>query len=260
MKQEEDSIISIGNGGFERTFDDLQNSFYQYMRSNEGGLVEKTSGDYISRMRFLSAIYRIDENITEDDINRIIEQEKQTYQTRDVYNTMHAVRDFQAGLRKFLKFVRSDYLEKQDKAESEQEKEIQKNPELTVTTKQSLIKSRIGQGLFRKNLIEYWHNRCAISGCAITQILTASHIKPWRASDNNERLDTFNGLLLLPNYDKLFDNGLMTFDIHGNARYSRLIAKEEKLRLGLSQDLRLAKIDSRHIPYLQYHNDECFIP
>lgn len=40
----------------------------------------------------------------------------------------------------------------------------------------------------------------------------ASHIKPWRSSNNQERLSPENGLLLSPIYDKLFDIGLITFD------------------------------------------------
>ena len=46
-------------------------------------------------------------------------------------------------------------------------------------------------------------------------LLRASHIKPWRAASGAERLDKFNGLLLTPNLDLAFDQGLISFDDHG---------------------------------------------
>ena len=78
---------------------------------------------------------------------------------------------------------------------------------LQETTRQSVILSRIGQGQFRTDLIEYWQG-CSISGCKQIEVLRASHIKPWRSSSNTERLDLYNGLLLLPNLDACFDSGL----------------------------------------------------
>jgi HNH endonuclease len=72
---------------------------------------------------------------------------------------------------------------------------------LDKTTKKALIDCRVGQGIFRENLITYWKARCAITGLSLTALLRASHIKPWRDSNNSERLDPFNGLLLSPSYD-----------------------------------------------------------
>jgi putative restriction endonuclease len=65
------------------------------------------------------------------------------------------------------------------------------------TTRDSVIKSRLGQGEYRRNLIEVWGG-CSVTGCKTIEILRASHIKPWRFSSNSERLDPYNGLLLLP--------------------------------------------------------------
>lgn len=47
------------------------------------------------------------------------------------------------------------------------------------------------------------------------ELLRASHIKPWASSNNVERLDPANGLLLAVNYDAAFDALLMTFDEGG---------------------------------------------
>jgi putative restriction endonuclease len=70
--------------------------------------------------------------------------------------------------------------------------------DLGETEKRNLVKPRIGQGTFRQKLVANW-NGCAVTGFKDTNLLVASHIKPWRASNNTERLDPFNGLLLVPN-------------------------------------------------------------
>jgi hypothetical protein len=46
-------------------------------------------------------------------------------------------------------------------------------------------------------------------------VLRASHIKPWKKSSNDERLDPENGLLLLANIDILFEKGFVSFDDDG---------------------------------------------
>ena len=45
--------------------------------------------------------------------------------------------------------------------------------------------------------------------------LVASHCKPWRDSDNQERLNGDNGLLLTPSIDHLFDRGFIGFEDDG---------------------------------------------
>lgn len=106
-------------------------------------------------------------------------------------------------------------------------------------------------------LIEYWRG-CSITGCEIVEILVASHIKPWRCSDNKERLDVFNGLLLTPNFDKLFDKGLITFKDNGQILYSQRINEKSRTILGLNDSFKLHPIRTEHIPYLQYHRDLIF--
>ena len=129
---------------------------------------------------------------------------------------------------------------------------------IKITEKDSIVKSRIGQGIFRNNLIEYWHG-CAISQCPLTWMLIASHIKPWRDADNQERLDTYNGLLLLPNYDKLFDLGYISFNPKGKIMCSRLLDKFDREAIGLTSDLHLVKLENQHLKYLKYHNENCFL-
>ena len=54
---------------------------------------------------------------------------------------------------------------------------------LSSTERDSIIKSRIGQGQFRQSLINYW-SACAVTGCKEQKLLRASHIKPWSKSED----------------------------------------------------------------------------
>mgnify|MGYP002151875581 CR=1 FL=1 len=76
---------------------------------------------------------------------------------------------------------------------------------------------RIGQDYFRSEVVDVCNGRCIVTGVQeqIPSLLIASHIKPWKVSDDDERMDGHNGLLLSPHLDKLFDKYLITFDENG---------------------------------------------
>ncbi|MCC6242249.1 MAG: HNH endonuclease, partial [Gemmatimonadaceae bacterium] len=80
---------------------------------------------------------------------------------------------------------------------------------LAETEREQVTKARVGQGQFRERLLSLWRG-CAVTGVARPDLVRASHIKPWRMSNNEERLDPSNGLLLLPQYDHLFDAGFIS--------------------------------------------------
>ena len=122
------------------------------------------------------------------------------------------------------------------------------------TEKQNLVKCRIGQGTFREKLIEFW-NGCAVTKFKHIEILIASHIKPWSVSSNEERLDVYNGLLLTPNLDKLFDKGYISFDNNGKILISKKL-KDFQL-LGIKTEMKIS-IVAEHKKYLDYHRNEIF--
>ena len=238
-------------------YTDLQADFYHYM-VKFGGIAKKTSGDYVTRMKFLAHDYSLDETLTKEKIDEILRQEDFKRQERSVYTSKKSQSDFRAGLNKFLAFINSDYHKRIADSIITEIKAVENDNTIKVTEKDSIVKSRIGQGIFRKGLIEYWHG-CAISQCPLTWMLIASHIKPWRDADNQERLDPYNGLLLLPNYDKLFDLGYISFNSKGKIMYSRLLDKFDRETIGLTNNLHLVKLEEQHLKYLKYHNDNCFL-
>ena len=92
-----------------------------------------------------------------------------------------------------------------------------------------------------------------MTGLTVVEVLRASHIKPWAACQTDgERLDVFNGLLLAPHLDAVFDVGLMTFDERGTVVVSRAIDDISRRRLGLDE-LEPARLDPRHQNYLDHH-------
>lgn len=132
--------------------------------------------------------------------------------------------------------------------------ELNRDPGLDPTEKEILISSRIGQGQFRESLINFW-GRCAVTGYGDFRLLVASHIKPWRAADNFERLDLFNGVLLLPNLDKAFDRGFISFTDYGNILISQEL--EDREVIGIKDDMRLV-LHCRHQDYMAHHRDRVF--
>ncbi len=139
-------------------------------------------------------------------------------------------------------------------------KSIHNYTSLKETEKSAIIKSRVGQGIFRQNLIEKYNGTCIVTGISVKKILIASHIKPWSVSNNAERLSSENGLLLSPTFDKLFDYGFITFSNDGKIITSSHLPKIEQLKLGIkntsSYDL---KITSEMKENLEYHRDVIFV-
>jgi len=131
------------------------------------------------------------------------------------------------------------------------------NDNISSTMKQDILNIRIGQHRFRKNVLDYWNNRCSVTGAS--SFIYASHIKPWRISSNKERLDTYNGLALSPVYDKAFDAGLISFNGEGNILISQGLKDDAEL-LGISGDECIKGLNFHHFKYLDYHQKHIFKP
>lgn len=127
------------------------------------------------------------------------------------------------------------------------------------TIKDAVIKIRLGQSKFRKNLlISPQKNSCAFTKIKESKLLIAGHIKPWNKSSNKERLDINNGILLTPTFDKLFDKFLISFDEKGKVIYSEQIENDiwnslfptfEKIK-----DISII-INEHNKEYLDYHRN-----
>ncbi len=131
---------------------------------------------------------------------------------------------------------------------------------ISETERTAIVQSRIGQGQFRHQLMEKYHGSCVMTGINHPKLLVASHIKPWAASSNQERLLVDNGLLLSATYDRLFDSGLITFDKSGRVYISSFIGSENEKKLHLQQGIQYPLLVTNQMQqFLEYHNDVVFV-
>lgn len=137
-----------------------------------------------------------------------------------------------------------------------QEQQILSDAMLTETEKSQLILARVGQGTFRRKLIKHW-GACSATGCTQIDVLKASHIKPWRESSTTEKLDLYNGLLLTPSLDALFDKGYVSFDDEGGILISPYLSETDRQILNCSEDLRV-DLAPAHLKYLAWHREHLY--
>ena len=127
------------------------------------------------------------------------------------------------------------------------------------TTRIASVEQRSVQQQYRRDALRLWDNRCAVLGVEEPKILIASHIKPWRVSNDQERVDPRNSLILSPLYDKLFDLGMITFSTStGAIRLSSQLNSRDYDRLGVDDSKRLATIPDGTGEYLSYHQTYVF--
>lgn len=123
----------------------------------------------------------------------------------------------------------------------------------SVTERKGLVTSRVGQGAYRKRIIHRWEYKCAVTGFDKLDVLIASHIVPWAESDDRERLDIHNGILLSPTYDALFDRRLISFENNGRIILSDAIDFNAYSKIGVSGHERIANLSRYNIEYLERH-------
>ena len=122
-----------------------------------------------------------------------------------------------------------------------------------VTSRRGLVTSRVGQGAYRRKLLLRWNNKCAITGCEIPEILIASHIKPWSESNNKERLDVDNGILLSPLFDALFDRHLISFTNSGDIIVSNKLTKFNLRGFNITGEEKISGLNEGNKMYLEEH-------
>ncbi len=120
-----------------------------------------------------------------------------------------------------------------------------------------LTKSRRGQGIFKAN-VRLIEDHCRITGVSNIKHLRASHIKPWAASDNFEKLDGFNGLLLSPHVDHLFDRGFISFKNSGGILVSKELNPKVLDQWSISSTQNVGEFKSGQREYLDYHREMVF--
>jgi len=137
------------------------------------------------------------------------------------------------------------------------ESAIEMRFDITTTEKLQLKKSRIGQGLFKAN-VRLVESACRVTGVTQISMLRASHIKPWKDADDTEKIDGFNGLLLAPHVDHLFDRGFITFEEQGDMLLSPTLNPEVLDKWKIPRMTNVGKFTDEQNNYLSYHHENVF--
>lgn len=127
------------------------------------------------------------------------------------------------------------------------------NGKVSKTTRDAIVKARVGQGKFRADLLKMWSNQCSLTGLANTDLLVASHIHAWSMSTNEERIDPNNGLLLAPHIDRVFDRGLISFDRDGRLLLSPKLTQHDQQIFALDRYKALRNISDGNRAFLARH-------
>ena len=137
--------------------------------------------------------------------------------------------------------------------------ELTENPEMRGTEIERLVRQRIGQNVYRKALMKYWSNQCAVTCITVPELLRASHAKPWADCQTDaDRLNVYNGFLLSANLDALFDTGLISFSKDGFIIFSTELDSSQRIELRMDEKTSLRWIDTQHLPFLEWHRNHVF--
>jgi hypothetical protein len=134
------------------------------------------------------------------------------------------------------------------------EAELEARRDIPRTEIVQLVKARLGQGIF-KSRVELVEKGCRVTGMQRREHLIASHIKPWRDATDREKLDGFNGLLLSPHVDHLFDRRYISFSNDGRILVSPTLAPRVLSQWSIDIDQNVGTFTREQSIYLEYHRD-----
>ena len=120
----------------------------------------------------------------------------------------------------------------------------------------AIVKIRVNQGAFREELLKRY-GKCVLCGIKKRELLIASHIKPWKYSKPEEKVDVDNGFLFCPNHDKLFDNGLISFSDKGEIIISKSLDEVNRIYTNVRQGMTIELTEGNR-KYLLFHRNEVF--
>jgi hypothetical protein len=142
-------------------------------------------------------------------------------------------------------------------ADGAAETEIAQRRDLLPTARVQLVKARFGQGVFRQN-VEQVEHACRVTKVLDRRHLRAGHIKPWRSSDDREKLDGCNGLLLAPHVQHLFERGYISFADDGDLLVSRMLNPSVLAAWGVTPPFNAGGFRPEQQVYLAYHRENVF--
>lgn len=238
----------------------LREQFYQYLLQE--GFSDKTpsgkpstTNDYLKRIDFVCKNEKCTWEILAKNIDVVLKNYSSTGIKSSFGATSHNA--VFSALKQYNLFI-----------EQIADKEFLKNNTKTIQTieffevneteKQSLIKIRIGHSKLKKIVLKT-KIKCDICGLSHKKLLIVSHIKPWAKSNDKEKLDYNNILLLCPMHDALFDKGLISFNDDGQILISKELNDQNRVLSNINDNSCINVISEKQKEYLQWHRKNIFI-
>lgn len=120
-----------------------------------------------------------------------------------------------------------------------------------------LLRSRRGQGVFKRNVMLH-EKGCRVTNVTDIRHLRASHIQPWSLSDDKQKLSGSNGLLLSPHIDHLFDKGWISFGDKEEIMVSKNLTSGLPSAWGIDLDHKVGKFTDSQSEFLEFHRTKIF--
>jgi len=144
------------------------------------------------------------------------------------------------------------FIEQDQDPDARADRDVFARTDIGPTEKQTLVNARRGQGLFRERVIQL-EGKCRVTGVDLVDHLRASHIKPWKMSSDQEKLDGNNGLLLAPHIDHLFDQGFISFSDFGDLIVSKQCPVTLIKAWGIDESANMGPFRLAQCSYLAHH-------
>ncbi len=124
----------------------------------------------------------------------------------------------------------------------------------------AIVKVRRQQSFFRNMVVVNYGTKCCITGLAISDLLVASHIVPWKV-DRENRLNPHNGLCLNSLHDRAFDKGFITIGSDYRVILSKVVLRNRSNAALLDFEGQRSVLPDKFMPsldFLVYHNQKIF--
>lgn len=132
--------------------------------------------------------------------------------------------------------------------------EIIMRTDIGPTQKTQIVNSRRGQGVFKAQVRQI-ERACRVTKVTNPRHLIASHIKPWNKSNDTEKISGYNGLLLAPHIDHLFDRGFISFESNGNLILSSQLDNSILDKWSIDKKINVGSFRNEQQQFLEYHRD-----
>lgn len=222
--------------------EDTKSEFKNYLNQFEPKLSTKNTNNILRNLDYISTLsncnFNFESYLSQEKYDQIIKEIHEMMRTSILHTTASKdLYDFRVALNFYRQFVHSSIL-----------KGVNKEEILSILQE---IEMRLTLEKSRNQLLKQ-HPACAISNSKMKELLVATPIKPWISSSQLERMDSYNYLLLLPNFDLLFRKNYISFTEEGKIIFSNLLTPHDREIFQLSDSIQI-KLDEKSFVYMDYH-------